>query len=171
MFGPSQPPCSSRLVLRPLLTSARSARTFQYEPSARRHPQHNRHPNRSPQVRTINVPGSPPRLRTGPLGSDGHRRSWQTHPAPHALYAVRVPRYPGLASGFLQTPPHDDALASSSGLAPPLPPGDFHPQSIAHAGRTSSRRAGSPGPPLTPPDMRARIRRFTELISAVARSA
>src|SRR5262249_16959796 len=36
----------------------------------------------------------------------------------------------------LPTPPHDDAVASGSELAPPLPPGDFHPQAIAHAGRT-----------------------------------
>jgi hypothetical protein len=42
----------------------------------------------------------------------------------------------GFASGFLPTPPHDDAVASGSELAPPLPPGDFHPQSVAHAGRT-----------------------------------
>lgn len=42
------------------------------------------------------------------------------------------------ASGFLPTPPHDDAVASGSELAPPLPPGDFHPQSIAHAGRTQA---------------------------------
>ena len=41
----------------------------------------------------------------------------------------------GYASGFLPTPPHSDAVASGSELAPPLPPGDFHPQSIAHAGR------------------------------------
>jgi hypothetical protein len=45
----------------------------------------------------------------------------------------------GFASGFLPTPPHDDAVASGSELAPPLPPGDFHPQSIAHAGRTQGR--------------------------------
>ena len=43
------------------------------------------------------------------------------------------------ASGFFPTPPHDDAVASGSELAPPLPPGDFHPQSIAHAGRTQER--------------------------------
>jgi hypothetical protein len=35
-----------------------------------------------------------------------------------------------------QHPPHHDAVASGSELAPPLPPEDFHPQSIAHAGRT-----------------------------------
>ena len=45
----------------------------------------------------------------------------------------------GFASGFLPTPPHDGAVASGSELAPPLPPGDFHPQSIAHAGRTQWR--------------------------------
>jgi hypothetical protein len=45
----------------------------------------------------------------------------------------------GYASGFLPTPPHSDAVASGSELAPPLPPGDFHPQSIAHAGRTQGR--------------------------------
>ncbi|MEV5080586.1 hypothetical protein AB0K74_17700 [Streptomyces sp. NPDC056159] len=33
----------------------------------------------------------------------------------------------------------------------------------------SGGRAGSPGPPTTPPDMRARIRRFTELVSSGAR--
>ena len=48
----------------------------------------------------------------------------------------------GYASGFLPTPPHDDAVASGSELAPPLPPGDFHPQSIAHAGRTQGATFG-----------------------------
>jgi hypothetical protein len=61
----------------------------------------------------------------------------------------------GFASGFLPTPPHDDAVASGSELAPPLPPGDFHPQSIAHAGRTQGRAQGrvadamAQAPPLT----------------------
>lgn len=129
---------------RPLLTSARSARTFQYGPSARRHLQHNRHPDRSPQVRTITVPESPPRLHTGLLGGYGRHPPLRADPTgmPHA---VRVPRYPGLASGFLQTPPHDDALASGSELAPPLPPGDFHPQAIAHAGRTTPHAPGDTG--------------------------
>ena len=54
-----------------------------------------------------------------------------------ASYVVRIPRCTGLASGFLQTPPHHDAHASGSELVPPLPPGDFHPQAIAHAGRTT----------------------------------
>ncbi len=49
----------------------------------------------------------------------------------------------GYASGFLPTPPHGDAVASAW-LAPPLPPGDFHPQSIAHAGRTQGRTFGAP---------------------------
>ena len=47
----------------------------------------------------------------------------------------------GYASGFLPTPPHGDAVASGSELAPPLPPGDFHPQSVAHAGRTQGDAA------------------------------
>ena len=47
----------------------------------------------------------------------------------------------GFASGFLPTPPHDDAVASGSELAPPLPPGDFHPQAIAPAGRTQGGAA------------------------------
>ena len=47
----------------------------------------------------------------------------------------------GVCLGFLPTPPHDDAVASGSQLAPPLPPGDFHPQSIAHAGRTQARHS------------------------------
>ncbi len=51
-----------------------------HEPSARRHPQHNRHPNRPPQVRTITVPGFPPCLRTGPLGGDRLRLPMQAHP-------------------------------------------------------------------------------------------
>jgi hypothetical protein len=48
----------------------------------------NRHPNRSPQVRTITVPGSPPRLRTGLLGGDRHRLPWQAHPTstPHTRF-------------------------------------------------------------------------------------
>ena len=53
----------------------------------------------------------------------------------------------GFASGFLPTPPHDDAVASGSELASPLPPGDFHPQAIAHAGRTQggALRSAAPG--------------------------
>jgi transposase len=73
----------------------------------------------------------------------------------------RDPRYPGLASGFLQTPPHDDALASGSELEPPPPPGDFHPQTTAHAGRTTGgtrrrSRSGSGVPGVFPQAGRVR---------------
>ena len=54
-------------------------------------------------------------------------------PSTRFVYLVQ-----GYASGFLPTPPHGDAVASGSELAPPLPPGDLHPQSIAHAGRTQA---------------------------------
>src|ERR1035438_733479 len=33
----------------------------------------------------------------------------------------------GIRPGLPSHPPHDDAAASGSELAPPLPPGDFHP--------------------------------------------
>jgi hypothetical protein len=56
----------------------------------------------------------------------------------------------GSASGFLPTPPRDDAVASGSELASPLPPGDFHPQAIAHAGRTQGGACGAAGPASAP---------------------
>ena len=46
----------SRPVLRPLLTSARSARTSWSGPPARRQRQHNRHPGRPPRIRTTTFP-------------------------------------------------------------------------------------------------------------------
>src|SRR5205085_10852368 len=55
----------------------------------------------------------------------------------------------------LPSPPHDDAVASGSELAPPLPPGDFHPQSIAHAGRTQSSASAKR---WTQPARRHRVR-------------
>jgi hypothetical protein len=57
----------------------------------------------------------------------------------------------GFASGFLPTPPHDDAVASGSELASPLPPGDFHPQAIAHAGRTQGGAAARHRGPASAP--------------------
>ena len=83
------------------------------------------------------VPLLPLRLLTHPFGDDGLYHSLLAHPGRSALYAVRVPRCRGLASGFLPTPLRSDAVASGSGLASPLPLEDFHLQSITHAGRTS----------------------------------
>jgi len=100
--------------------------------------QHNRHPGRPPRIRTTTFPLRPPRLRDDPVGDDGLYLLEQAHPDRPASYAVRVPRCRGFASGFLPTPPHDDAVASGSESTPPLPPGDFHPQAIAHAGRTQA---------------------------------
>src|SRR5215831_8196717 len=62
---------------------------------------------------------------------------------PHTRFVSPVQ---GFASGFLPTPPHDDAVASGSELASPLPPGDFHPQAIAHAGRTQDGALRRRGP-------------------------
>src|SRR5438034_1196351 len=83
---------AGRPVLRPLLTSARSARTLRCEPSARRQRQHNRHPGRPPRIRTTTFPLRPPRLRDDPVGGDGLYLLEQAHPDRPAFYAVRVPR-------------------------------------------------------------------------------
>ena len=91
-FGPSRLMSVPPPVLRPLLTSARSARTLRSRPSARRQRQHNRHPGRSPRIRTTNFPLRPPRLRDDPVGGDGLYLLEQAHPDRPALYAVRVPR-------------------------------------------------------------------------------
>ncbi len=85
-------PIRSRPVLRPLLTSARSARPSRSGPSARRQRQHNRHPGRPPRIRTINFPLRPPRLRDDPVDGDGLCLLEQAHPDRPASYAVRVPR-------------------------------------------------------------------------------
>ena len=63
------------------------------------------------------------------------------------------------ASGFLQTPPHDDALASDCILPTAGRIRDFHPLERAPAGRTSDGRVISP--PSTPPYVPFGIRRFT----------
>jgi hypothetical protein len=101
--------------------------------------QHNRHPGRSPRIRTTTFPLRPPRLRDDPVGDDGLYLLEQAYPDRPRLLRGSCSSVQGFASGFLPTPPHDDAVASGSELAPPLPPGDFHPQSIAHAGRTQGR--------------------------------
>lgn len=61
-------------------------------PSARRQRQHNRHPGRSPRIRTTNFPLRRPRLRDDPVDGDGLHLLGQAHPDRPAFYAVRVPR-------------------------------------------------------------------------------
>jgi hypothetical protein len=102
-------------------------------------PQHTRHPGRFPRIRTTNVPLRPPRLRDDPVDGDGLCLLEQTHPDRPAFHAVRVSRC--RVSPRASFPPRLMATQFASGpeLAPPLPPGDFHPQSIAHAGRTQGR--------------------------------
>jgi hypothetical protein len=55
-------------------------------------PQHNRHPGRSPRIRTTNFPLRPPRLRDDPVDGDGLHLLEQAHPDRPAFYAVRVRR-------------------------------------------------------------------------------
>ena len=56
-----------------------------------------------------------------PLGNLGFCYVWLAHPGESVSYVVRFPPAVGLASGFLQTPPRDDALALGSQLGlPPL---------------------------------------------------
>lgn len=45
---------------------------------------------------------------------------------------------PGFASGFLQTPPRDDALALGYRVILTFPLRDFHPLAAAHVGHTTS---------------------------------
>src|SRR5258706_6151607 len=130
----------SRPVLRPLLTSARSARASRCGPSARRQRQHNRHPGRHPRIRTTNFPLRPPRLRDDPVDGDGLHLLEQAHPDRPASYAVRVPRCRDTPRASFPPRLTTTQLPPGSELAPPLPPGDFHPQSIAHAGRTEGWR-------------------------------
>src|SRR5258708_4786558 len=54
--------------------------------------QHNRHPGRSPRIRTTTFPLRPPRLRDDPVGDDGLYLLEQAHPDRPASYTVRVPR-------------------------------------------------------------------------------
>src|SRR3984893_19444300 len=63
--------------------------------------------------------------------------------SPRSQRLVRASRssVQGFASGFLPTPPRDDAVASGSGLASPPPLEDFHLQALAHAGRTTTSNA------------------------------
>ncbi len=62
----------------------------------------------------------------------------------------------GFASGFLPTPPHDDAVAFSYRVHAAFPLGDSHPLVHAHAGRTTVRSL----PPFggTPSKIRAASR-------------
>ena len=55
-------------------------------------PQHNRHPGRSPRIRTTNFPLRPPRLPDDPVDGDGLCLLEQAHPDRPARHAVRVPR-------------------------------------------------------------------------------
>src|SRR2546421_4807073 len=77
-------------------------------------------------MKAVTFPLPPPRVPDDPLGGGGLCRRWPACPGRPALYAVRVPRCRGSASGLLSTPPRDDAVAFGSELAPPLPPEDFH---------------------------------------------
>ena len=90
--GPSRPLSDPRPVLRPLLTSARSAPTSRCGPPARRQLHRNRHPGRPPRIRTTTFPLRPPRLRDDPADGDGLHLLEQAHPNRPAFYAIRVPR-------------------------------------------------------------------------------
>src|SRR5437868_1513542 len=85
-------------------------------------------------MKAVTFPLPPPRVPDDPLGGGGLCRRRPACPGRPALYAVRVPRCRGSASGLLSTPPRDDAVAIGSELAPPLPPEDFHLLATARDG-------------------------------------
>ncbi len=91
-FGPSRP------ITRSLAGTTTSADFCPVSPhltvraAGAATPQHNRHPGRSPRIRTINFPLRPPRLRDDPVDGDGLHLLEQAHPDRPASYAVRVPR-------------------------------------------------------------------------------
>src|SRR2546430_4157421 len=101
-------------------------------------------------MKAVTFPLPPPRVPDDPLGGGGLCRRWPACPGRPALYAVRVPRCRGSASGLLSTPPRDDAVAIGSELAPPLPPEDFHLLATARDGLDlpASPRAGGGRTPL-----------------------
>ena len=97
-------------------------------------------------MKAVTFPLPPPRVPDDPLGGGGLCRRRPACPGRPALYAVRVSRCRGSASGLLSTPPRDDAVAFGSELAPPLPPEDFHLPVTARDGLdlpTSPRGAGN----------------------------
>src|SRR5437660_12784535 len=85
-------------------------------------------------MKAVTFPLPPPHVPDDPLGGVGLCRRRPACPDRPALYAVRVPRCRGSASGLLSTPPRDDAVAIGSELAPPLPPEDFHLLATARDG-------------------------------------
>src|SRR3989440_12565895 len=114
-------------------------------------------------MKAVTFPLPPPRVPDDPLGGVGLCRRRPACPDRPALYAVRVPRCRGSASGLLSTPPRDDAVAIGSELAPPLPPEDFHLPVTARDGLdhpTSPRSAGGgrkPGGIVLPPAVRGEV--------------
>jgi hypothetical protein len=90
VFGPSQP-AAPRLIAAGTTASADLCPVRQHltmQPVGAATTQHHRHPDRPPRIRTITVPGPPPRLRPGLLGGDGLRHRQQAHPtnAPHTRF-------------------------------------------------------------------------------------
>jgi hypothetical protein len=67
------------------------------------------------------------------LDRAGRRRSPATTSSFHQGLS---PKGRDFVSGFLPTPPHDDAVALGLWLVPSTSTGDSHPRAAAHAGRT-----------------------------------
>jgi len=175
MAGPPGPPPVPAVQL---LRSARARTNFRANRHFSRIAEHNAADFKQPGCYDL-APRPPPRAagpgpRSGDLpnragvavGPDG-RPTRPARPAPRPAHQARrrapVPAVHGLpslecsscssgrdvASGFLPTPPHGDAVVSDSQLAPPPPAEDLHLQAAAHArcrakNRKGLRHAGGP---------------------------
>jgi hypothetical protein len=97
---------------------------------------------RFPRVRTPTFPAHLPHLLLRPLIASGFVFSCQLA-RPHSLLCGSCSSGRSFAFGFLQTSPHDDALAFSYRLVQSTSVRVFHPLANAHAGRTKLQRLGN----------------------------
>jgi hypothetical protein len=88
--------------------------------------------------KTSNLHHAPAAYTSRSLDDIGLRHLQLARPDRAASNAIRVPRVAVSSSGFLPTPPHDDAVAFDLWLVPSTPTGDSHPQAAGHAERTAT---------------------------------
>ncbi len=130
-------------------SSSLSAVAVPHHPANRTSDGHLGHPWRPPRIRPATFLAHPPHLRDGPLMTSGfaitgrlartappHTRSPPDHRARAMCSSGR-----DFASGFLPTPPHDDAVALGLWLVPSPPQGTRTPELLV--------MPGAPGRPDT----------------------
>jgi hypothetical protein len=123
--------------------------------------------------KTSNLHRTPTAFTERPLDGIGLRLVVQTRPDRPAFYAQHaetvaghgtpcIPRVATSHSGFLPTPPHDDAVALGLWLVPSTSTGDSHPRAAGHASRTPGVSLSTHRAPIVQPSGRVPNRQWAK---------